>query len=577
MAIAVALPKHISDLLVECRKAIKEKKYAEAIKSINTALKSPATKTNTEPRHLISVYDYRHAAYVRQGDRDLALQDAKSMIRLDRTDVRGYLRCSAVARFKGNMTAALQYLEHGLKNCAEPGDLDTLRSETRVVRDQLSAELVLSRPRDPVTTLPFEVVEMIMSYLDYRQHVRMLRVSKSWKRMLSVLPPLIDTVSFEGAKSNITAKMLLVALRRLVTPKTFKISGLTSGASDILQHRLWRDKLIESLHVLQISDQNNPFRIFSFGSVRMRRIAIDSPTRCSVEIVDQILRRCTALEYARFTICVDASQLQCKLSSSTLLELDLNCRTKRAGLLGLTIDLPQVRTLYLRGFDDAPWGGDLDLRHCQYLTALSLYHCAVRDLFLPSTITHLRMESCELQTSRNLWPFAGPQPELPALDNLETLDMLDSAPRTNIEMPFLPLISQASAKTKPGKLTSLGLTYKDDSAHYLEALMLSEWFAGLKALHIDSQNIVDRHSQLFVTACPELERIHIRGAQITGVFIVDLVAVPKSKLRAVTVEDCPKVSRDIIQFGEQRGVHVKFIASAENSSRSSGRRVREVQ
>ncbi|OCT48507.1 hypothetical protein CLCR_03995 [Cladophialophora carrionii] len=577
MATRLPLPKEISDLLIACREAIKKQRYEEAINSITAALHG-SIASNTTVTELIGVYDYRHAAYVRQGDLDFALQDAKTMIRLDRNDVRGYLRCSSVNRMMGNLAVALQFLEQGLKHCSEADDLDILLKETQRVRDKLAAERVLTRPRDPVATLPLEVVEFIMSYLDYRQHVRMLRVSTSWKRVLSVLPPLIDTVSFVGAKTHVSSRMMRAALRRIGAPKIVRAVGLTSGASTVLQDWLHRDKSIASLEVLEISDPTIPMRTFSFRSDVLREIALDFPTLCGMEIIQEILRRCTALEYARFTTCVSGEQFpRWTLRSNTLIELDLNCEKNPAEFLRLIIDLPEIRVLSLSGFNDPQWPGDLDLRDSQYLTTLCLYDCAIRDLYLPPTVRHLRMESCEMQTERAPWPAAGPQPMLPGLDNLETLSMLYSFPGARFSEPFLPIIRQSAALTDPGHLKCLKFSYNLSSLDHFEAIIQAKWCLGLTELHIDSPNIVDRCSPFVVRSCPDLEVFHIRGAPITGVFIVDLILAPRSKLRAVTVEDCPRVHKDIIPYGEGRGVHVKFISSAEKVGKGSGRRVRELE
>ncbi|KIW62819.1 hypothetical protein PV04_10949 [Phialophora macrospora] len=574
------LPQQVADLLVECRKAMKDKNYNAAIKSVNAALKY-SEKSTTAPHLLIGLLDYRHAIYHRLGDPDSALKDAKSMIRLDRKDARGYLRCGAVERFKGNKTAALRYLEHGLKSCSEPEGLDILHREAKRTRDQLSAELVLSRARDPMTTLPLEIMEIVLSYLHYKQHVQMLRVSKSWKRVLSVLPPLTDTLAFPDFKQPVTLKMLLVTLRRLKTPKRLILAGLTGDARATLLDRLMRTRMLESLHVFQISDPIIDLAKFSLFSANLRTISIEYPTRCSHQLVYRILGQCSGLEIARFMIDGTSYVVESwSFTSHSLLELDLVCKDNKAPLYEMALDMPRLRSFSLRGGSNVALNisEDLDLRHLQNLTRFSLYDCDISDLFLPPSITDLRMERCHSMI-HSAGLVERPHPEFPALDNLKSLSILHIKPPRSAQPTYPPFICDAAAKTKPGKLTSLAVSQVPDKPNDLTALMESGWFAGLTELLIEGPFFGDQQAALIVAQCPQLERVQVHGAAITGVFVAELIKAPNSKMRAMILQDCAKVSKDTVPWAAERGVHVECISSwaARGSGSGSGRKVRELE
>jgi hypothetical protein len=327
------LPKEAEDLLVQCRTARKEKNYGAAISFVNAALEC-SQKATTAPHLLVGVHDIRHAVCGRAGDLDEALKSAKAMIRLDRSDARGYLRCGTLEHDRGNKTAALRYLEHGVKNCPESIYLNILRELADRTRDELSAELVLSRARDPMTALPLEIMDMVLSHLNYRQVVRMLRVSKSWNRLLSVRPPLSDTIAFPSDTVPITPYMVLVTLDRLKTPRVLKLASLTPAARVMLQHRFVATPILESLKVFMLSDPGFDTDRLSFSSVNLRKIALPHPTRCRRALVDRILLQCWSLEVARFSVDENIfDEPDWSFSSDSLIELDVGCDDDRTSLV----------------------------------------------------------------------------------------------------------------------------------------------------------------------------------------------------------------------------------------------------
>jgi hypothetical protein len=169
-----------------------------------------------------------------------------------------------------------------------------------------------------------------------------------------------------------------------------------------------------------------------------------------------------------------------------------------------------------------------------------------------------------------------PDPDFPALPSLKSLSILPSEPPSSDDPIYPPFICAAAAKTKPGKLTSLALSQIPDNPTDLTALLQSGWFAGLTALLVEGQ-LGDQHAPLFVAHCPDLKRVHVRGAAITGVFVADLMRAPASKLRAVKLEDCTKVSKDTVPWAAERGVLVEYVSSVDAKGNGNGRRVRELE
>ncbi|KAL9047364.1 MAG: hypothetical protein Q9206_006825 [Seirophora lacunosa] len=60
------------------------------------------------------------------------------------------------------------------------------------------------RAKDPLTVLPAEIAEMILSYLDFRQVVSLIRVSSKWQECLISMPILWKSLDFSVAKASIS-------------------------------------------------------------------------------------------------------------------------------------------------------------------------------------------------------------------------------------------------------------------------------------------------------------------------------------------------------------------------------------
>ena len=322
MSVQDPFPKDITDLLLESKAAAKQKKYEEALARVCGALRI-AEKIKAPARQMISLLDYRHAIYVRKDDLDASLKDAKSMVRLDRTDARGYIRCAAVEKLCSHPSAALKYLEHGVRSVtASDANLPLLNDEIKTLRDQITADLVASRPKDPLAILPLEILELILSYIDFRQNIRMLRVSRSWKRLLSQIRPLTEVLSFPGSRKHITPKMLLSSLRRLKIPKIVKLTALTPPAATILEDRLRRSPAFNTLQSFEINDATIKVQALPITQWRLRTLVLDTDTSCDANLVQQVLQSCSNLLVAKFRN-VDDWGKRLALCSQSLIELEV--------------------------------------------------------------------------------------------------------------------------------------------------------------------------------------------------------------------------------------------------------------
>lgn len=64
----------------------------------------------------VGLYDHRAAAYDKAGDFNAAVKDGREMIRLDKKEVKGYLRTASVLEKMEKLDTALGIYKYGMKH-----------------------------------------------------------------------------------------------------------------------------------------------------------------------------------------------------------------------------------------------------------------------------------------------------------------------------------------------------------------------------------------------------------------------------------------------------------------------------
>ncbi|KAG6158124.1 hypothetical protein E4U11_004875 [Claviceps purpurea] len=126
----------------------------------------------------IEALDLRAATYEAMGKLDLAIKDAEWMVELAPQLPDGYLRLGNLARLQGNEEYAWNMYQSGIDANMITGEGSSPKLQ------QLHALRRHALKKDPIC-LPAEIVGPIFSYLSWIEILRILRVSKQWKRVLT--------------------------------------------------------------------------------------------------------------------------------------------------------------------------------------------------------------------------------------------------------------------------------------------------------------------------------------------------------------------------------------------------------
>jgi F-box/TPR repeat protein Pof3 len=89
------------------RRHYRLKQYEKAVEAFTQGIDVAPT---------LSLFDHRAAAYDKLGDYNAAVKDGRDMIKLDKQDVKGYLRTASILEKMEKPETALGIYKYGMKN-----------------------------------------------------------------------------------------------------------------------------------------------------------------------------------------------------------------------------------------------------------------------------------------------------------------------------------------------------------------------------------------------------------------------------------------------------------------------------
>ncbi|KAL4878283.1 hypothetical protein BJY04DRAFT_196144 [Aspergillus karnatakaensis] len=249
-----------------------------AVSAFSEALKCPDVDA-------LSVLDNRAATYTKLLRYDQALKDAKQMIKQNKQDERGYLRCAKALLLDGKPEKALEVYAYALKTISKD---NPRRQVMEQMHTKLHAKLV-SNNYDPFTVFPLEIARMVLEHFDFKQIVAILRVSKGWDRFLTSVRDLWLRIDFTNARSKIHWSSALSYIRRSKATLTAAIvTNLTKASIRKVLEYLSRCPNLQHLEIHSPSSAQDILALFK-SSKNLQVLLISAETTIPQSITASLL------------------------------------------------------------------------------------------------------------------------------------------------------------------------------------------------------------------------------------------------------------------------------------------------
>ncbi|CAL8582863.1 hypothetical protein XPA_008506 [Xanthoria parietina] len=404
------------------------------------------------------------------------------------------------------------------------------------------------KAKDPLTVLPMEVAQMIISCLDFKHVVSMTRVSTTWRDYLKSIPGLWANLDFSKAKANIPK----AAIEKYIRCSRRTVTRLTTQQSINLQHVVTQCK---SLEHLEIGGGYTNASLIKAASVARNLRCLLLPARCetSLDCVSQILGVCKNLVRAEFhnVTTTPSFRPNWKGDMSRLRTLVVFMRKGFVGQRPLFDDLmhmiPDIRELSLRGWEsdtDIPPASGAAMTRLEKLQ-LADFHGHVNPPALPS----LRILDLDIVLHAFLNPVPGPYPTNAGIAELS----ISCASKLSSECLVWLLGSNFDALSKLHLPQCIEITDLD-----LRNLINMGLIDHVVDLDLSGPRLTDSLVQLLAARALRLERIKVASSSITGVGVKALVTKPGSQLQFLDITDCMHVASDAVAFARHlKGLQVK--------------------
>jgi F-box/TPR repeat protein Pof3 len=562
------------ELLEHAQLQYRRKEYVKAIDLLDLAIKH-------EPSPSVKLLDTRAAAHEKLQDYKLALKDARTCIRIFEKDPTGYLRAAKVLQIMSKTDVALSIYKHGISKKVQ--NIELLQK----MHDKLLLSLAPDKATDPFAQMPIEVVEMILSYLNFRQIVYCTRVSKQWKMFIDSIPGLWTDLDFSEAKKSVKSVFLSHCIntsKRKVVSATLKhvkdlekvIKALTRSCSDF-----------NSLRIIDGGLQGESLIQILKSAANLKRLSLGSSAEISSQNLPNLLLGCENLQ-------------------------DLECRAIIPGSLNLHWkgEFPKLRRLRLVRNHQSPNRSMHTLRIGTLLTLTpNLLSLSLNDWATPYDILSLgdsvkQLVELDMTSDLSSGPVPFPFRNLPQTIRVLRLDLdrpLSSVVLLSPKDLFLPKLEElvcCGADMASLFLSDPDLIEKYPDPEVNRFLRCSD-LSKLHTLHVQctggaqpvtsllslprlehlrslrmthNSNINDEVAKHIASNLKQLQDVDLSSTMITGASVRVLVDGLKPTLRMLKFVNVWHCSPDAPEWAREQGIRVQY--SQNSDGKPKGRKIR---
>ncbi|KAF2839404.1 hypothetical protein M501DRAFT_1057677 [Patellaria atrata CBS 101060] len=546
----------------------KRKEYQKAVDTFTEGLRAPSATW-------LTLLDYRSAAYMKLEKNERALADGKEMIRVGNQDVRGYLRAGKVLQKMEKFETALKVYEYGLRKVSTANtDYQLLRG----VQDKLTKQLSPPKAVDPLNALPAELVDMVLSYLSFKNIVNCLRVSRTWNGYLGSIPSLWSNLDLslprKPVKLQFIRKCITRSQGRLSTAVMSRIAD--GGTLNTLT------KCCKNLQTLELTDGGlvgqTLIEAMKHAS-NLTTLILGQRIHVSEDTLYQILKNCPSLVHVEVQSLKGPLDVDFHMPNMQTIKLT-SAAPGRQSIDSFLDYMPNIRCLSLINW--SLWGPRhvIDLAKLSKLQHLNLEKSSsLYSLTLPPSLLSLKhTKSNEFVASNNSrWspaqadePFLLPQIEELHLEQVyaerayEVLDtMLNAEERPEAPFPWSSLrtLALCSFTGSTERESDISIALGCPRLEKLEELAL-----------IDTPTVDDELASTLPDLFPRLRILNLSKTSISGVAVKVIVTKLRGRLTFLGLNMCHRVSPDAVEWARQQGIEVSF-KSAEGAGRGKGGRL----
>ena len=391
----------------------------------------------------------------------------------------------------------------------------------------------------------------------------LLRVSKSWQRLLISTPSLWTDLDLAAAKKPVN----LGAVRKYIkwssgttTRVTFDRFG--ANAESIPRYVATRCKRLEDMRVPGGLIGASILKAAPCAS-NLKTLIVSKSCQVSCDTVSQLLCHCPNLERAEFH-SVSSSEKRAPAWEKDMpklrtLVLDTPVLTRRRGtpegrpLLAidpLVTKIVGITTLSVKGWFVPPSfpGPNLDFSNLHQLQHLDITRLVAQlPPQLPSSVHTFLMADCIPFPRISGIPFAG--------FDLPQVTRLSLAGWSELSLSVL----QACLLPNKGNLKHLDIGGCIAlSIANLKELITQGYLEGVEDLVLKSCTLDDEIAMLIARNLPRLKNLDLAHTKVTGVGVKALIIGLQGKLERLDLDGCNSTSIDAVELARAMGVKVAF-------------------
>ncbi|KAL3465159.1 hypothetical protein BJX64DRAFT_69873 [Aspergillus heterothallicus] len=509
----------------------------------------------------LSVLDNRAATYTKLLRYDQALKDSRQMIKHDKQDERGYLRCAKALLLDGKSEKALEVYAYALKTLPK----DSSRRQVVESMHQKLQDKLLSKCYDPFSVFPYEIARMVVEHFDFRELVAILRVSKGWDRFLSSMRDLWMRLDFTGARSRIHWSSVLSYIRRSKAMLTQAVvTNLTKASIRKVLEYISRCPNLQHLEILCPFGSEGVYELFK-GCKQLKFLLISAETPIPQSTLTKLLFSLSSLERIEIHKAIKSREADVQWPSSLPRLQSITLGTTESGVaenyvpalyiprkvitpfaLSSLTELrlhsnPQIFVPYPPSFNPA------DFFRLQKLDISGIY--VGGEFALPPSLQFLRIHG---GAAIEALPFTLFDDKPLHLPNLETLIFSDVPWVTHVTL--MAFVAQAKA---PMRVLHVDSCFRITATTLVT--LLREYALQLKTLNVAHiMGIDDTTIYFLIERLTALKVLNLSYTDITGVTLKMLadtqVTDAKAHVDCVHIKGCEGVSSDAIDYGRSRGL-----------------------